>query len=337
MDASANCRSVARSKFLACAAAGAAAASATAVRAQTDTHTLRLSMPLDVASVQGQMATRWAQSLARRSSGRLKVEIYPNGQLAKETASIEGLKTGTVDVAIQTSTAASSFAPRMRIFDFPFLFRDIRAVYRVVDSSIGSDLFGDLDGQGIVGLTWGPSGFRQYETTAKTIVTPDDMQGLRIRIQASPMAAAVIQALRAIPVTIEFPEVPVALAQHTVDGLEAGIDSFVSSKLYEVVKHIAISNHAFASLMLLVSKQKLQSLSLDLQTIVREESRALTGPWRALYDRQLGQNVAFLRSKGAVFSEINEAAFRKVTDPVYTTFAPQLGSEWVDRVRKLAS
>jgi TRAP-type transport system periplasmic protein len=326
-----------RRGFLAGAGAVGIVSTARTASSADEPYTLRLSLPLGPASVMYNVLTRWVANIANRSHGRLKIEIYPNSELAKEQASIQGLKTGTVDLTIQSATIVSALVPRVRVLDLPFLFRNVNAVYRVVDSSIGNELFAEMLSQGIVGLLWTPTGFRQVETVSKTISKPDDMKGLRIRIQPGPLYVAVMQALGAIPVTIDFSEAYVALTQRTVDGLDTTLDAIVDGKFYEVVKHVAMTNHIFTNATLLASKQKLDSLPRELQNLIKDEARALLLYWRSQYDRKVVENIDILKNKGAAFSDIDYPSFRKAMEPVYTSYEAQLGKDWIDRVSRIAN
>src|SRR5579872_7473466 len=133
-----------RTGFLARAAALGLGARATAALA-ADTYTLRMSIPLGQNSLMFAAGAHWASALQRRSGGRLAVEIYPSGNLAREIPSVDGLRTGTIDLTVQSASILSQFVPRTGIFDFPFMFRNSAAVYRVFDSPLMNQLESDLE------------------------------------------------------------------------------------------------------------------------------------------------------------------------------------------------
>ena len=292
----------ARSRFAASAGAGAALAAFGKAMSAADIYTLRINMALGTNSIMGGAMLRWAAAVQRRSNGRLAIEVFPNNQLERELASIDALRNGTYDLTIQASTILSNSFPHVRVFDLPFLFRNIGAAYRLFDSQIGEELFAEMAQQGVMGLVWSPQGFRQFETTGKAIHNPDDMKGLRLRIQPSPVFVAMARALGALPVTIDFGETYVALRQHIVDGLDTTLDAIVDAKMYDVLRYVAFSNHIFTSAPLLMNKAKFDSLPRDLQTILKEESRAVNPYWRDLYQKRQTANVETMKRQGAAFS-----------------------------------
>src|SRR5262249_12626302 len=158
--------------------------------------------------------------------------------------------------------------------DLPFLFRNLDAGWRVLDGPIGRDLFADLEPKGILGLGYGVNGFKELETTSRSITTPDDMKGLRIRAQSSAYAV-LYSTLGAIPITIDYPEIFTAVAQHTIEAIDTPLDSFTDGKYYKDLKHIAMSNHVLSVTPLLGSRRKIEALPSALRNIIREEGRAV--------------------------------------------------------------
>jgi TRAP-type transport system periplasmic protein len=301
-----------------------------------DTYTMRMQIALDATSAQGVAASRFAAAVLRRSKGQLQVEIYPNGQLAKEQAILDGLTTGVLDLAIQGVAILVPLLPQFQIFQMPFLFKDLEAGYRVVDGAIGEELFAQLEPKGIEGLGCANGGFRELETTSKAIVVPDDMKGLRIRIQSGAVYVAIFQALGAIPVTIDVSEVFVALSQRTIDGIDATTNSFIDFKLYTIAKQVAMFNHVSSMTMLMGSKRKIDALPLALQKIIKEEGKASIPPWRSLQAHETLASIQMLRRNGVSFTEIQHSAFRKAMDPVYAMFQSKIGGNLIERAGRVA-
>ena len=300
-----------------------------------DVFTLRLSISPPPGSTYYLHATEFANTVNRRANGRLKIEVYPSGQLAKQYESIAGLITGTVDFSLHDAAYLSSvFAPAEAVL-LPFMFKNIATLYRVVDGPVGDQLFKQLDGKGILGLSWGAGGFRAMETTNKPIVKVEDMKGLRIRIHGG-TDVAMMQALGAIPLSIDSTETFTALSQHTIDGEEVGIENLVSDKTYPFLKHIAISNHVPSIAPLLASKKKIEALPADLQAIVRDSAVAVRSSWRTLYAQRAQEAVDFVKQNGASFTEIDWAAFRRLMTPIYASVEPKVGADILQQVTKAA-
>jgi tripartite ATP-independent transporter DctP family solute receptor len=325
----------ARKRFLAGIAAFAAPLGAGVICKASDSYTLRFNTADAVTSVDGTVALRFAGAVQRRTNGQLKIEVYPNGQLAKEAEGIDGLASGVIDLAVQAATYLEPRVPRWQVLDLPFLFKDLAAAHRVLDGPIGAEFFADLETKGILGLGWGDNGFKEMET-GRAVSVPEDIKGQRMRVQNSAIYVETYHALGAIPVTIDPSEVFTALTQHTVDGTDVSLDNFRNMKWYTIVKHVAMTNHFFGANPILGSKRKLDALPAPLQKIVREEARAAVLYWRSLTAPKVAEATAFLKDNGVAFTEVNHELFRKAMEPIYASWQTRLGSDLVERVIRAA-
>ena len=302
-----------------------------------DSFVLRLHVPEAATSTFGTVAVHYAVLVERRTQGRLKIEVYPSGQLGRQDQIDDALVAGVIDLALHASAVMVPLFPQLQVLDLPFLFRDMAAAFRVLDGPIGDELFGILEARGILGLAWGASGFKELETVSKAVVVPDDMKGLRVRILSNATYLATYQALGAIPLTIDIAETFVALTQRTVEGMDINLDSFMAAKFYNACKHVAMLNHFFPANPLIGSKRKIEALPPDLQRILKQEAKALIPYWRSLAARQTADDIVFLKKNGVVFTEIQYPAFRKAVEPVYAMLQARLGGDLIDRVSRAAA
>jgi TRAP-type transport system periplasmic protein len=304
--------------------------------AAADTYTMRLSLAQLATSLNGIAAYRFSDAINRRSNGQLKIEVYPNGQLAKQQETIDGLVSGIIDFGIQATSFVAPLFSRYQVFDLPFLFKSVDAVYRVLGGSIGDELFAELESKGIVGLSWGSGSFKQLDTTSKPIVVPADMKGLRIRVVGS-VYAATYQALGAIPVLIDISEAFVALQQHTIDAVDSTLDEFTAKKFYTIVRHVALANIGFTDSPLMVSKRKFEALPTSLQRIIKDEAKALIPYWRSLNEKLVADASKILKDNGVAFTDPDHAAFRKAVEPVYAMVQSKVGGDLIERVSRTAN
>jgi TRAP-type transport system periplasmic protein len=305
--------------------------------AAAESYTMRLSMPDRADGVLGNACTRFAATVDRRSNGQLKIEIFPDGQLAKQKETIDGLTTGVIDLGIQVSAQLESLFPRFQVFDMPFLFRNGPEAYRVLDGPIGDEFFAELETKGIVGLGWATGGFKELETTSKPVIVPEDMKGLRIRIQGGAVYVALYQSLGAIPITVDLAEAFTALSQHTIDGADFVLNSMVAAKYYTIVKHVAMSNHIFSLLPVMASKRKFDALPPALQKILKEEGKAAASLVRTGIARQTADDIQYLKKNGVVFTDIQYPPFRKAVEPVRAMLQAKIGGDLFDRIDRAAS
>jgi TRAP-type transport system periplasmic protein len=298
---------------------------------------LRLGLASPSSSPNTIASTHFAAAVKRRSNGRLTVEVYPSGQIASEQGIIDAVASGVVDFTVDASTTLVPLFPQFQLFDLPFLFRDGSAAYRILDGPIGDEFYAPLAAKGLVGLGWGNGGFKQIETVSRSILTPEDMKGLRIRIVGGVVNVATYQALGAVPVTIDLTEAYTALSQHTIEAVDVPLASFTDNKFFTIAKHVAMTNHVFAVTPFVGSKRKIDALPLPLQKIVKEEGRAMMPFWRSLIAQQTAEKIQILKNSGVAFTEIQYPAFRKAVDSVYAGVQAKVGGDLLERMNRAAS
>jgi TRAP-type transport system periplasmic protein len=301
-----------------------------------EAYTMRFNVPTAQTSIFGVLATHFASAVQRRTNGQIKVEVYTNGALGSQQESIDALITGVFDFTTQASSLLVPMSAGYQLFDLPFLFKDLPSGYRVLDGPIGSEIVAALEPRGLIGLGWGVSGMKVMETTNKAIVAPEDMKGLRMRIQGGPVFVATYQSLGAQPVVIDINEVFTALSQHTIDGLDVSLDSFVAGKWYTVAKHVALTNHVIALNPFLGSKKRIEALPPALQRIIRDEGRASDVFSRTLLTQRLADASKLLKENAVTFTQIKHAEFRKAVDPVYASVQSKLGGNMIERLTRAA-
>ena len=310
---------------------------AVGTRASAETYNLRLGLTDGLGTVIGAAAVRLAQGVERQSNGQLTIGVYPNGQLAKQNESVDGLRSGVVDLLLQSTAFLARLMPRFQVFNLPFLFKDSAAAYRTLDGPVGDDFAAELATHDILGLCWGTDGFKQLEAVSRSISVPDDLKGLRIRTPADAVYVATYQALGAVPLTIDFSETFVALQQHAVDATDIPLDLFTTEKFYTIVKHVSLANHFYVPMPLLGGRKRIEGLPANLRKVLIEQAKAIVPGWRSSMDRQVEETVRFLKSNGVEISQIRYAAFRKAVDPIYASYQSKLGADIIDRVTRAAA
>lgn len=199
------------------------------------------------------------------SGGTMSVDIYPSGQLGSERELIELLQIGSLAMTKVSSSPLEGFVPAMKIFSLPYVFRDDAHFWAVLESDIGQELLQAGQGVRLRGLAYYDAGSRNFYTVDKPVNTPDDLNGLKIRVQLSPTAMAMVKALGGAPTPISWGELYTALQQGVVDGAENNPPSFVSSKHYEVAKYFTLDEHTRVPDIILMSDYVWQRLDAQQQ------------------------------------------------------------------------
>lgn len=199
------------------------------------------------------------------SGGTMSVDIYPSGQLGSERELIELLQIGSLAMTKVSSSPLEGFVPAMKIFSLPYVFRDDAHFWAVLESDIGQELLQAGQSVRLRGLAYYDAGSRNFYTVDKPVNTPDDLTGLKIRVQLSPTAMAMVKALGGAPTPISWGELYTALQQGVVDGAENNPPSFVSSKHYEVAKYFTLDEHTRVPDIILMSDYVWQRLDAEQQ------------------------------------------------------------------------
>ena len=269
------------------------------------------------------VAQHFATEVAQRTSGKYQMQLFVNGALGTALNLANSLQTGILDCAILTSGFLESFVPTVQVVDLPFLFKDSDAAARVLDGAVGRQLFADMETKGFIGLEWGWYGWRQMETRERAVHSPDDLHGLKMRIQPGPVFAAMFKAVGAIPVALDGTEVYLALSQKTVDGLEFPLPTSVTFKVYEVCKYVAMTNHIYNAGALMVSKQRWTQMTEADRTAFREAGKTVLPYWRETIAKASDNATGFLQQHGMQITNVDYAPFRQKMEPVFTEFRPK--------------
>jgi len=271
------------------------------------------------------------------SEGRIKVELYPNGQLGGDRQAIESVQLGTVHMTIPAVAVLSGFEPKFQVFDLPFVFKSKEAAYKALDGELGDRLSSLLIPLGMRNLAFAENGFRHVSNNKGPITKPEDLAGFKIRTMENPVHMATFKALGANPTPISFGELYTALQQKVVDAQENPIPLVYTSKFYEVQKYYSLTGHVYAATVVLVNDAFFTSLPEDLQDILVEGAVRYRTYQRELSQKQDEEMIAKLREAGMEVNELTEEqkrAFIEKTLPVYDQFADEIGADLIELAKK---
>jgi len=199
--------------------------------------------------------------LEKESSGKMSIEIYANQQLGSERECLELLQIGSLDMAKVSTGVMENFAPKMRIFGLPYLFRDRQHQFNVLDGEVGKELLENGKNYWLKGLGYYDAGSRSFYTKDKPVEHPSDLKGLKIRVMESVTAINMIKNFGGSPTPISWGELYTSLQQGVVDGAENNPPSFYLSRHYEVCKFYSLDEHTALPDVLLISTHTWEKLS----------------------------------------------------------------------------
>ncbi|EHI98659.1 TRAP dicarboxylate transporter, DctP subunit [Clostridium sp. DL-VIII] len=217
----------------------------------------------------------FAKQLEEKTNGRIKVEVYIGGQLGDENSTTEQVQFGAIDAIRTSCSQLAQFNNLMGAVAQPYLFKDKDQMFRALEGDAGKKLLDSLESDSkMVGLAWLDAGSRNFYNTKKDVKTPDDLKGLKIRVQESKPMLDLVQALGASPTPMAYGDVYSALQTGVIDGAENNWPSYLSTNHYEVATHITVDEHTRVPELMVMSKMTWDKISTDDQKLVVEAAKA---------------------------------------------------------------
>ncbi len=236
-----------------------------------DKRNLKLAHGLDVNHSVHKAMVKLGHDLEEISSGKMGLEIYPNQQLGTERECLELLQIGSLDMTKVSVGVMENFAPRMKALGLPFLFRDRAHAFNVLDGKVGKELLNEGTKYWLKGLCYYDAGSRSFYTKEKPVRSPDDLEGLKIRVMESVTAMDMVKSLGGSPTPISWGELYTSLQQGVVDGAENNPPSFYLSRHYEVCRYYSLDEHTVLPDVLIIGTQAWNKLS-DQEKLWLEEA-----------------------------------------------------------------
>ena len=266
-----------------------------------------------------QGATKFAELVAAKSGGKIKVNVFPGGTLGGDAPNVSALQGGTIEFVLLNSGILASQVKDFEVFDFPFMFANAKEADAIVDGPFGEKLEAKLQDKGIVGLAYFELGFRQLTNSKRAVNTVEDIAGLKLRVIPNAINVDWVKALGANPTPLAFPELYAALEQKAIDGQENPLSVIQANKFFEVQKYLTLTNHQYNPQSLIFSKKVWDTLSPAEKKILEESALEA-----AKFQRQVNRDAAAgqldaLKKAGmqvAEFSPAEQAKLREKLKPV---------------------
>jgi tripartite ATP-independent transporter DctP family solute receptor len=282
---------------------------------------------------------KFKETVEAKSGGKIKVQLFLNGTLGSDQATLSSVKGGTVEMAVMNSGILSSEVKALEVFDFPFLFANEKEADAITDGPIGQKMHAALADKGIVGLSYWELGFRNITTSKKAINKVEDIAGLKLRVIPSPINLDWVKALGANPTPLPFPEVYGALEQGAIDGQENPVAVIAANKFWEVQKFMALTNHQYNPQSVIFSKKVWDSMSAAEKKIIDDAADDAVKVQRTANRAALAANLELLKKNGMTVTSLNAAEVAKLREkmkPVIDKHSAALGSTVADVQAELA-
>ena len=303
-------------------------------RDQGESDVILIKFPHVVAPTtpKGQAAEYFKRTVEERLPGRVRVEVYPSGQLTDDDDSLDALAFGEIQMIAISLSKLDRLSHRFQVFDLPFLFADVRSVEKFQASEAGMKLLNELSDHGIQGLAYWHNGMK-HMLGPRPMRRPEDANGLRFRIQESDVIQEEILQIGGVPQKMPFGEIYLALQTGAIDAQENTWSNTYSSKFYEVQPYMTETNHGYAGYLVAVNSQFWNSLPDDIRTeldaIVAETAAWAKQHSNAINQAALQKILATGKSQLVQIDNEERAAWQAAMQPVWEKFEPVIGADLV--------
>ncbi|MDV6317993.1 DctP family TRAP transporter solute-binding subunit [Chromohalobacter sp. HP20-39] len=298
-------------------------------------ETLRLSSETSDSTSRNKGAERFAKLVEDATGGNTKVKVFGNAVLAggNQLKQAEMVSRGDIDFLLSSAISVSPLISEMSVFSLPYLYSNYEEVDATLDGKPAEKMEEIMAQQGLVVLGWGESGFRELTNSVHPVKTPDDLNGLKIRV-AGPMFIDIMDELGANPQQIQWTETFAALQQGVVDGQENPIGAvIIPQRIYEVQDYLTTWHYSYDPAFLAVSKKLWNSWDKEMQTTMRQAAQQAMSYQKQLTRKQTANGVKFLKEKGMKIynpSESEMKKFRQATQDSFDKWAKEIGMPLVN-------
>jgi tripartite ATP-independent transporter DctP family solute receptor len=310
-----------------------AALAFTSFAANAQERELRFAMSLAADHPLGVAGQKFADLVAERSGGKLKVSMYPGAVLGSDQQNLSAVRGGTLDFTTMATGLLAGINKEFMIFDLPFMFNNSKEAHALSDGPTATALMDGLKSEGIKGLGIWDLGFRNMTNNRRPIEKLEDIQGLKLRVIAAPVYIDLFTQLGANPVPMTFGEVYGALESGAIDGQDNPLAVIQSAKFAEVQDYLSITRHIYTGMPFLMSGKTWDSLSADEQKIIADAAEEAKLLGRELVQQQ---EVAAIETLGKDMA-VNELSteelgrMREAAKPVIDKFAAEAGASVMEK------
>ncbi len=276
-----------------------------------------------------------AEKVAHHSGGRMRVDIYPGGQLGAERDLIELLQIGSLAMTKVSTAPLEAFVPEMKIFGIPYVFRDDEHRWKVLQGAIGKRLLLAGEHYFLRGMCYYDAGSRSFYTKDRPVYTPADLQGLKIRVMKSITSMSMVQALGGAATPIPWGELYTSLQQGVVDGAENNLPSFYLSRHYEVCKYYSMDEHTAVPDILLMSTVVWNGLSSQEQAWLQKAVDESVVYQKELWQQASEEALREIQKDGVEIIYPDKAPFREAVQDMHASYQGTTIFELIEEINRV--
>ncbi len=269
-------------------------------------------------------------------NGKACMEVFPNSTLYDDKKVLEAMLNGDVQLAAPSLSKFEKFTKKFRIFDLPFVFKDVDAVDRFQNSKDGDKLKNSMQRRGLKGLAFWHNGMKQM-SASRPLINPSDAKGLKFRVQASDVLVAQFEQLGASPQKMSFKEVYGGLQTKVIDGQENTWSNIYGKKFFEVQDGVTETNHGILDYLVVTSDKWWNGLPKDVRNQLATILKEVTATRNGESTRVNNMNKENIIKAGGVVRTLTPAQRQAWVDkmkPVWKKFEKDIGKDLMDAALK---
>ncbi len=320
-----------KSRSVALAAAVSATLLAVATAAAAEPREVRIASHVSELAPLHAQSQLFAEKIEERLPGQFEFKLFPGGQLGKESALIDNVQLGTIEM-INVASGVLKVDAKLGVFDLPWLFSSRDHVRAAMAAGLEAEIrtrVEDRAGVKVVGVY--ENGFRHVINSQRPIATPADLEGMKVRISGGKFRQDVFASLGAVPAKVAWGETFTAMQTGVVDGAEAAIYGFYGQRMHEVQDYLSLTSHVYTPSFLLASESFWDSLSEEQQSVFAEVGREITAQAYAQAAEMEARYLEEMRAALAV-NEVDLEAFQAAVAGVYESYTEAHGTAWLELV-----
>lgn len=310
-------------------------ASSLSFAAEYNSHTIKFAATSPKGTPPAIGMELFAKKVSERSDGKIKVRTFPNGVLGGDVQVLSSLQGGVIEMMTWNAGLMLNHVTDFGILDFPFLYTDTAKVDAMLDGEVGKMLTDQLPQQNLVGLAFWELGVRNLTNNKRPVQKLEDIAGLKIRAQQSPLFLDVWSALGANPTPLPFTEVHTALETGTVDGQENPAALILASKFNEVQKYLSLTHHNYNPQIVLIGKTFWDKLNDDEKKLLSDVAMEVRLEQRQISREADSKAIAELKASGMQVNEVPDEEVARIQEkikPVVDKYAAKINPELVKKV-----
>lgn len=279
---------------------------------------------------------KFAELVNQKSNGRIKISVFPNGQLGDEKSIIEQVQLGAVEFARVSTGPLAEFSKPLGIFSLPYIFDSSEHEWNFLNSDKGKELLQSLEGAKMLGLAYFDSGARHFYTN-EPVNNVEELKGHKIRVQQSQINIDLIGALGGSATPMPYGEVFSSLQTGVIDGAENNLPSYVSSNHYQAAKNLILDGHQRVPEVVMVSKAIWDKLSDTDKKIIQEAAEESVATQREEWAKMEKDSEAKIKEAGVKIVEVDDIKpwqdkVKPVIDKYHADYSDVLDA--IDKARK---